>query len=332
MLMSRSRRLVATLITAILALGLVLVGTNMASANNCWIDPDSGAVQCDVVVVVPEHPGGNTGGSGTGPADFTPGPSQCVYSPKGKPPQVVDCAKGDSWWSNDRQCYWSVVQPQKAPPPGKNPGQGAWYTCAGIESPFGVDQWLDSPPPGIVMYTPAQAAAALARQFTLTPIAIGAAPEAKVHSDDPVGTAPYRRTWVGIPVWLWVDQPTESSWGPMSRTATIGGVTVTATAKVQSLTWSSGDGQRVTCGEGTRFDPVYWANRPAVDSPTCGFRYQKTSTGGTFTLSATTNWIVEWSGGGQTGNIQMPTTTSSTEIRVGELQSVNVTTSGDTFH
>ncbi|MDZ5146337.1 hypothetical protein [Microbacterium testaceum] len=163
----------------------------------------------------------------------------------------------------------------------------------------------------------------------LQPIRIGMAPAEKVHSDDPPGTAPYRRTWVGIPVWLWVDQPSESTWGPITKTATYGGVTVTATASVQSLTWSSGDGQNVTCGVGTAFDEAYWADKAAQDSPTCGFRYQHTSKDGAFALSATTNWTVAWSAGGQTGNIQMPTVTSSTTVRVGELQSVNVTVPGD---
>ncbi|EYT57084.1 hypothetical protein [Microbacterium sp. UCD-TDU] len=171
----------------------------------------------------------------------------------------------------------------------------------------------------------------LARTFVLKPIEIGMAPSEKVHSDDPAGTAPYRRTWVGIPVWLWVDQPTESTWGPISRTATYGGVTVSGTASVQSLTWSSGDGQSVSCGAGMYFDLGYWANRAVVDSPTCGFRYQHQSDGGTFTLSATSTWAVEWTGGGQSGRIAMPTTSTSTTVRVGELQSVNVSQDGDTF-
>ena len=173
----------------------------------------------------------------------------------------------------------------------------------------------------------------LAKTFVLSAVDIGMAPELKTHTDDPPGTAPYRRTWVGIPVWLWVNQPTAATWGPMEKTATLGGVTVTATAKVQSLTWNSGDGQNVTCGEGTQFVAAAYANQAAVDSPTCGLRYQHTSKGGTFTVTATTNWIVEWTGGGQSGNIQMPTTSSSTDVRVGELQSVNVVTpSGDPFH
>ena len=169
----------------------------------------------------------------------------------------------------------------------------------------------------------------LVRTFTLQPITIGMAPESKVHSDAPIGTAAYRRTWVGIPVWLWVDGTSESTWGPLSRTATYGGVTVSATAGVRSLTWSSGDGQTVNCGVGTPFNAAAMADQLAVDSPTCGFRYQRTSGSGTFTVSASTAWVVEWTGGGESGNIAMPTTTSTAQVRVGELQSVNTANYGD---
>lgn len=164
----------------------------------------------------------------------------------------------------------------------------------------------------------------LARTFVIDPIPIGMAPELKVHSDDPAGTAPYRRTWVGIPVWLWVDQPTEASWGPIFKDATYGGQYVSATATVRSLTWNSGDGQTVNCGAGTQFVVAAWANRAAEDSPTCGFRYQHTSKAGTFTVSATSVWEVRWNGGGQSGTIALPTVTAQTQVQVGELQSVNV--------
>jgi hypothetical protein len=245
---------------------------------------------------------------------------------------------GDSWFDNSAQCYWSLDNPQ-GPARGHDTSVGAWYTCDPLPSAcpatgcFTVSQWRNTPPAGINRYTPAQAAAALAKTFVLSPIDIGMAPEQKVHTDDPARTAPYRRTWVGIPVWLWVNQPTESTWGPMEKTATLGGVTITATAVVQSLTWDSGDGQNVTCGAGTPFNAAAAANQAAVDSPSCGLRYQHTSKNGTFTVTATTNWVVQWTGAGESGKIQMPTTTSSTTVRVGELQSVNVVTdNGDPFH
>lgn len=328
------------LVAALLAVSAVVFGaTSPAVANNCWVD-NLGHQHCDVVVTDPGTPG-TISGPGAGPADFTPGPTSCVDKFAKPAPAEIPCSNGKGWWDNARQCYWTLDDPQRSAP-GRDPSVGAFYSCdplpsfcasVPLGSCFGLSQWLAAPPPGIQQYTPAQAAGKLAKTFVLTAIDIGMAPEEKVHTDDPAGTAAYRRTWVGIPVWLWVNNPTSTSWGPELKTATLGGVTVTATAKVQSLTWNSGDGQNVTCGAGTPFNAAAYANTAAVDSPTCGLRYQRTSKGGAFTVTATTNWVVEWSGEGQTGNIQMPTTSTSTTLRVGELQSVNVVTpAGDTKH
>ncbi len=335
MLKNVIRRGVAAVSAASLGILLLFISAPAAAAggNYCYKTPE-GVQVCDVTVEVPETPGGQYT---VGPADFTPGPAVCVNT-KVDPHVPVPCSNGVGWWSNAAQCYWQLDENQRTAPPGRDPSVGAWYYCkplvkedCGWYGCFSTSQWLVTPPPGVNVYTPWQAAGRLSRDFVLSPIQIGAAPEQKVHSDDPPGTAPYRRTWVGIPVWLWVDQPTASTWGPITRTATYGGQTVTGTATVQSLTWSSGDGQTITCGAGTQFDAAAMANVAAIDSPTCGFRYQHTSRGGTFTLSATTNWSVEWSGGGVGGRIQLPSTTSSTQVRVGELQSVNVTQDGDTF-
>lgn len=336
MLSSWLRRSAAILASAAAVVALsVSVSVPASAANNCYYN-EQGALVCDVEVEVPGTPGTET--PGTGPADFTPGPTSCVHTPKdGTEPAEVPCSKDGGWWSNERQCYWSLDNPQRPAPTGRDASVGAWYSCDPIEACTGrgcydVSLWLLTPPPGVAQYTPAQAAGMLARSFVLQPVQIGMAPESKVHTDDPAGTAPYRRTWVGIPVWLWVDNPTESTWGPISRTATYGGVTVTGTASVQSLAYTSGDGQTIGCASGgTPFDAVAMANKPAVDSPTCGFRYQKQSDGGTFTVTATSTWSVEWTGGGDSGRIQLPSTSSSTQVRVGELQSVNVTTDGDTF-
>lgn len=92
---------------------------------------------------------------------------------------------------------------------------------------------------------------------------------------------PSRRLLPGeMLVWLWVENPQPLSFGPYTQTATLGGVTVTATAQVASATRSSGDGQVVTCGAGTAFDLNAMRDQLAVDSPSCGFRYQTTSGSG----------------------------------------------------
>lgn len=338
------RTAVALAVTTLtIALGIA-VATPALADNNCWTDANGHTV-CGVQAGGGgTDPAGDTGGgTSSGPGKFTPGPTSCTSTPQGGTPAPVPCTKDGAWWSNSGQCYWSLDNPQEPTPPGQDPTSGAWYTCTPLPPDCGapsslcgiqytVAQWLTEPPAGINKYTPAQAAGMLVKTFTLNPIRIGMAPAKKTHTDDPAGTAPYRRTWVGIPVWLWVNDPTTSTWGPISKTATYGGQTVTATATVQSLTWSSGDGQTITCGAGTAFNEAYWANRPAEDSPTCGFRYQHTSGSGTFTVTAQSVWVVKWTGSGQSGTIQMPTTTSTAHVRVGELQSVNTNDPGDTFY
>lgn len=313
-----------------------------AAANDCEED-GQGGYDCDQDTGDPDDPkppNDNGDGGNIGPASFTAPPKVCTYRPFIGEAQPVDCYSKYGWWSNSDQCYWWLSNPQNPVPAGQNDNVGAWYTCYPIvddQCTINVDcaprdSWLLRPPPGVDEYTPAQAAGKMATTFTLKPITIGMAPVAKVHSDDPPGTAPYRRTWVGVPVWLWVDNPTASTWGPISKTATYGKVSVTAKAEVTSLNYDTGDGRTIACSNGgTPFDAAAWANRAAEDSPTCGFRYQNTSKGGAFTVSATSTWAVKWTGGGQSGQILMPSTTTTTTVRVGELQSVNVSSDGDSL-
>jgi len=53
-------------------------------------------------------------------------------------------------------------------------------------------------------------------------------------------------------------------------------------------------------------------------SPDCGYRY---TTQGTYTVTATSYWTINWSGIGQTGVIHQ-TYTSSVVVTIGELQTV----------
>ena len=58
-------------------------------------------------------------------------------------------------------------------------------------------------------------------------------------------------------------------------------------------------------------------------SPTCGYRYTVPSAttanpNGRYTVTATTYWRVEWSGGGQSG-VLTPTSQSQTSVRIGEI-------------
>lgn len=129
---------------------------------------------------------------------------------------------------------------------------------------------------------------------------------------------------VRVPTWLWVNA---DSFGQQSATASVPGMTVTATAAPVSVVWSMGDGSRVECsGAGT---PWRAGMNPAAASPDCGHTYVRASTsepGGVFVVSATVTWRVSWAGGGQTDELDPLETTATTQLRVAESQAVNTST------
>ena len=101
--------------------------------------------------------------------------------------------------------------------------------------------------------------------------------------------------------------------GPITRTASARGYTVTATAEVTKIVWNMGDGQSVTCtGPGTPYADSFGKK----SSPTCGHTYTRQ---GRYTVSATSYWTVAWSGIGETGVIPIDFT-STTAITMGESQ------------
>ena len=121
---------------------------------------------------------------------------------------------------------------------------------------------------------------------------------------------------IGMPTWMWVEAPGENTMGPITRSASARGYTVTATAKVTKIVWNMGDGQTVTCtGPGTPYADSYGKQ----SSPNCGHTYIRQ---GRYTISATSYWTVNWSGIGQTGTIPIDFTTT-TNITMGESQVIN---------
>jgi hypothetical protein len=125
---------------------------------------------------------------------------------------------------------------------------------------------------------------------------------------------------VGLPVWLWTTV-NATTWGPYTATAAVPGLTVTAVARAAKITWNMGDGRQVTCANpGTQYKPAYGNTA----SPTCGYRYARASRSepnGTFTITGTTSWVINWTGGGQAGVINQ-TRQAQIPIRIEELQVV----------
>lgn len=159
--------------------------------------------------------------------------------------------------------------------------------------------------------SPEQAAQIVVAQMDLQAADIGIVPEDE----------PGRLGAVGAPVYMWTT-PGPTTFGPQVVTASAGGVRITATARVDRIVWSMGDGTSVTCRTpGTVYQDAFGFK----SSPDCGHRYTRTSAGhpdGAYAVSATSYWLVDWTGpGGSSGQIPLDLT-ASTAIRVGELQAL----------
>lgn len=154
---------------------------------------------------------------------------------------------------------------------------------------------------------------AIARQLVLT-----------MSVDRPVirvGPDPSANEWntavVGHPLWLWTTEP-----GTKSATMTSSGYRFTLAATRTSVTFDPGDATgAITCRSMSAYPGSSAVGRT---SPTCGHTYQHASpAGGSFTITATGTWEVDWSAMGYSGTI--PLTLSQTRaLKVGELQAVRV--------
>ncbi|MGO4459964.1 ATP/GTP-binding protein [Streptomyces sp. M-16] len=128
---------------------------------------------------------------------------------------------------------------------------------------------------------------------------------------------------VGMPVYMWTETGPET-YGPNVASASVGPVSVTATAKVSKIVWNMGDGHTVTCtSAGTPYKPEY-GKQP---SPDCGHRYDKpssTTSSGTYHVTATSTWSIDWqvTGGAQGGQLT-EIRTSAVDINVAEVQVLN---------
>lgn len=179
-----------------------------------------------------------------------------------------------------------------APPPGAD--RAEWVQVSCIEGGLPITLWVRRTQAQV---DPSQIAQTLLARLQLRRISIGMTPK-----------GPDAMALVGLPVWLWVADPTRTSWGP----ATISAGGVTLTARVDSVTWSLGDGTVLSCGKGS----VWKRGMGAKPSPTCGHTYTRR---GVYPVSATTHWVARWSGHGQAGTVRLDLV-SSRRLEVGEVQ------------
>jgi hypothetical protein len=144
------------------------------------------------------------------------------------------------------------------------------------------------------------------------------------------GSPPDGMQIVGIPAWMWAADPGESTTpgvagvAQITRSASAGGVTVTATGRLDRTEWSMGDGLTETCSGEKAAGTPYEGRYDKLPSPTCGHTYSRTSIGQpgeAFTVVVTAYWVVEWSGGGQSGTINVQRSRNISK-QVGELQAI----------
>jgi hypothetical protein len=255
---------------------------------------------------------GDTGSTGQISSTGMQGGGSTSSSPTCRDSQgrVVPCTTVNQ---NGNQCVFSGAI---APPPG-GAGGGVLYYCPPTDFPGDDNTAGDSTPasgspPGAPPVDPVVVVWRAVASMDLHAIDMQIAPAPLSADADSMGL-------VGLPVWLWTE-PTATTWGPITASASDGPVSVTVTARVDRVEWSMGDGTVVTCeSPGTPFDPT--AHGVEDNSPDCGHVYQQVSRDptGAYTLTATSYWVAEWSSGDETGAIPFDFTTSE-QIRIGELQ------------
>lgn len=269
----------------------------------CYTDKTEEVAKCRVISRYKDD-GRKSSSSGN------PGSGACQDKVTG---DSIPCSRDGAWWSQGRQCYVSVQDPQPdhSDPVWGGRKEGVILKCSKLHlgSMRSYPFWMPSAKPAPDPVVLAREAIA---QMNLSAIRIGTLPVSNTVSPKAMGL-------VGRPVWMWADDPDEHTWGPITRSASAGGHTVTATAKVDRVVWNMGDGKTVTCRlPGNKPRDFHVGNDDA--SPACGYRYEKQ---GERTVTATSHWVVAWSGAGQRGTITLELA-SSTTITIGELQVVNV--------
>ncbi|WP_033818362.1 hypothetical protein [Kitasatospora sp. MBT63] len=257
--------------------------------------------------------GGGGGGGNNGGGGGSGGVAKCHAGER-----EVPCYRdGLGWFNSFDSCYYTLMDPQ---PPADDPiwtgpiaAQAKAYmaTCpystAPTTNPGGM-RILSTPPPGFggPAVDPRQLAETAVENMRLQGADIGIAPKQGGVS------------LVGLPVWLWT-AVSDTTWGPKSTSVSAGGVTVTATAKVDKIAWSMGDGTTEVCRTpGEAYDPSY-----GTRTPSCGHTYTKVSGSSPYKIDATSTWIVTWTSNTGQGGTITTTRASSTTAAIAELQTVN---------
>lgn len=308
------RRAIGILVAVCAAMMLGVVAASADGPIECPPGTELVGGQCLITVTDPgtpgdpgDPPGDDDGGGG--------GPRTCMYGIR-----EVPCTYEGRYYVSSRGCYAAAADPQ--PPAGDDAWEGhtdgvviscVQPSCFGLtpDDCYTETYWAAEVPGAGP--TPRQLAdrAVAAMDFRAPEIGLTG------KSDDPDSMQ-----IIGLPTWMWVADPDEHTVGPITRSASAGGLTVTATGTLDRIVWNMGDGRSVTCAGAAARGTIYEARYKDQPSPTCGHRYLRTSASQpheAYTVTATAYWTINWAGGGQSGTIPLNFTRTS-QLRVGELQ------------
>ncbi|QSB14920.1 hypothetical protein JQS43_00545 [Natronosporangium hydrolyticum] len=258
-----------------------------------------------------EDGGGGPGGGGTG--EWV-----CTTNVQGQD-QQVPCIHSTFGWFTDIHggCYISAASPQPSEGSdaweGNDPSDGVVYDayCFGTE---GVDgsPFIHHPTTIFLDATEGVFADLLERAIGMLPLR---------GPDIQLAPSPEGAGLVGLPVWMWTPE-TESTWGEAAVSLEALGLVLNVRANGEQIRWDMGDGtERICRTPGTPYEPSFGA-----EYSDCGHVYAEPSRdqpGGRYTITATTDWLIEWHIEGTIISGEERTTRTSTEsVRINELQVV----------
>jgi hypothetical protein len=258
--------------------------------------------------------GGNTVKVGVGSASSNPGRQSHRGAGKRK------ASSGSGSWPACSYIPLPAKQAAEFGPGGPTPGSWYWVKCPGRTLTIynGALSWFPSATPAKTS-SPAVAPSALALQ----------AASSLTLPSPIVNLNPSAFSVVNLSSWLWINGET---WHSFRETASAGGVSATAIAVPETVTWSMGDGHTVVCdGPGTPYEPEM---SDAPQTTDCSYTYVTSSAGqpspdgdsndGSYNVTATITWTVTWSATGTTGGGTLPAlqTSSTVPVRVEQVESV----------
>jgi len=249
---------------------------------------------------------------------------------KGK---VVPCTTSDGFFDAESGCYLTAeAEPTTFADTSNLPPGTRFYECWVIldvvnGKPVGIERFesVIRTPGELQTIDPRVAAQEVVETMNFVAPALGLSPYAQSATHEAI---------VNVPIWMWVTDPGDTTTGPQTKRAELGGVAIEATATVDRIEWSMGGGDVVNCkGAGTPFNRAAAEGKSLKEipaSPTCGHKYRKTSRcekGGTFQITATAYWNVHWTGGGTEGDIPL-NFSRSLPLQVVDLRPVLVAPDG----